>query len=140
MKVLNLILAAWIIFFVFTGSIAQNYRTPVLKSNPQKIDVYYKDIITDNNNVVNKSSEELQSLHQLINDSMLIWSKNYDLKTETGLNNYNKFLIKRINIPAGRKLILSFYDDKGVKEDFNLINLGRGKLEFEKTNDLIRDK
>lgn len=117
---------------------AQEIKNSESLTDKEKISVIYRELIVDEYGAISKNTQELQELHKFIVDSVGYWAKKFNLKTEEGLKDFGNMTGKRLNIPAGKKIILSFPDKDDNMVYYYLISLGSGLYKLEKTNDMTR--
>ncbi len=120
------------VVFISSSLYSQDKSKVSLSNKPVRIAVIYRELITDDNGLVNKSSEQLISLNKLINDSILLWANKFDLAKTNGFSSFGTFVGEKLNIPLNKKIELSFIDNNGDEESFLLLSQNNHKFEFEK--------
>jgi hypothetical protein len=124
--------------FVSLNIYSQDRVVGSLSNKPDRISVVYRELITDDNGIVNKSNEQLMSLNKLVSDSIMLWAKKFDLTKTTGFNSFGTYLGKKLNIPVNKKIDLLFIDNNGNEETYILWSKNNQKFEFEKTQTFKR--
>ena len=138
MKSIKLTLLFIAIIFSGVKLFSQDAQKLSVGVKMEKISVIYRDLITDDKGIVNKSSEELISMNKLVKDSVIVWAKRFDVNTEEGLQKFGKHTGDKLGIKAGKKIIVTFIDKAGNKENFNIWSLGFGKYKIEKAQEIKR--
>jgi hypothetical protein len=121
------------IIFLSLNLYSQVKEKGPLTSKPVRINVVYRELITDDNGLINKSDLQLRQLNKLVNDSIMIWANKFDLTKANGFYNFGVYLGEKLNIPVNKKIDLAFIDNDGNEETFILWSMNNHKFEFEKT-------
>ena len=132
MKIFKISMFLVVMLFISNNIFSQEVSKPFLKLKVSKITSFYRDLITDDRGVVSSDTKALIALNNVMKDSVIDWSKKFNLATPEGFSDFGTFVGDKLKIKAGKKIELTFIDTENKKkESYYLWSMGNGKYRFE---------